>query len=310
MRARTVDLTAVGAAGEFVVIFAGQREQLVDDFTFIHLNELAVAARAALEGGDERFEAKKMDALGQLVDRVIGAHTAAKADDFPFEQPPITGEDDAALIVGTFCNGFVGPILRIDNIEAEQPQVIGQFTQVVVKDELWRGIVEGKTAWYMRENVDVVTVLNRVGQVDRPITANNGADFGMGDAKRFDDMLDCDLVGEFDFYRGRTVILRQKIDQISVKRQLDFSHTRKPSCHEWARSAGIISAAATRPGKPLRNYTLRVTTKNLNKFTQSGKLCSFILFATRNLRTTKCGARPAAVTGAQKIQIGRASCRE
>src|SRR5690348_15031397 len=98
MRALPVDLTAIRAAAELLVIVGRTLRQLVKDFVLRHRHEFAIAAHTEPERLNGALQVEPLDNLGSLLARVGGTRTIAVRDDAALQQSAIAGQENPAFV--------------------------------------------------------------------------------------------------------------------------------------------------------------------------------------------------------------------
>ena len=137
MAAFPVNLPATSAAIEFIIIFAGQGFQLIQNLLLRHDLDQAVAQGATPKGPDIPPDIETVEHLWRLQVRVDCTYPVTMPD-LTVKQQSAVARQNSALFPGTDSHDFLVPqIVAPLGIKTQEAQVAGQFSQVHVHDEPW-----------------------------------------------------------------------------------------------------------------------------------------------------------------------------
>src|SRR3990167_6707629 len=137
MRPFPVDLAAVRANIEFVVIKFGLRLEPAEDFLLFNRHYNPVAFEASIEGFDKRVVTEPPEHLLHLYSGVVRPEPVAVRYYPESEEPSVAGEDDAALAPGKPRYFMVGVVVPVCRIEPEHPETHRKLTEIDVNDKQW-----------------------------------------------------------------------------------------------------------------------------------------------------------------------------
>jgi len=120
MRARPIDLAAVGAPGIVIVDACRERRQQLDDLLFGHGRQPAVAVRTPCEWLEERHQVIPLYDLAQLFAGVIRAHLVPVFDGGSHEQPTVARKQDPLFRAGDLSQGLVVVPIGVSRVEPQQ----------------------------------------------------------------------------------------------------------------------------------------------------------------------------------------------
>src|SRR5207253_10025875 len=100
MRSRPVNLPATAATSELLIIYLGQRLELIKDFGFLRRLKQGVAAEAASKWSQSGAQIEAVQNLETLFHRLLSTQAVAVPDDCMHQQTPVAGEQRAGLAAG------------------------------------------------------------------------------------------------------------------------------------------------------------------------------------------------------------------
>src|SRR3990172_12775590 len=136
MRSRPVDLLAALAAKEAVVLHPRVQGKPLFDEAARNRSNRSVALEAAREGCESSPEVERVDDLEELAVRLHLAHEVAMGHRPSLEKAPVAGEHDSSLVAGARGDAGVVELALVDGVEADEPQIPGELSQMHVRDEL------------------------------------------------------------------------------------------------------------------------------------------------------------------------------
>lgn len=98
MRAGPVNLPATAASPELIIIYLGQRLELIDHASFFRGVQRSVAAEATSKWRERIGEVESAQNLEGLFQRILGSEIIAVPDDRVHQQSPVAGEKSAVFI--------------------------------------------------------------------------------------------------------------------------------------------------------------------------------------------------------------------
>lgn len=120
---------------EDVIIFSGQRFQLIKDLLFRYRSQEAVAANAAAEGTDLPSQVIEVDDFSQLP---IGKGFPDEMAEFyflPFEELDISAQQDT-FFPGCYLGQIrIVPLGIMEGVKTGHPQFPGKFSYVGIHQE-------------------------------------------------------------------------------------------------------------------------------------------------------------------------------
>ena len=97
MRARPVNLSALGTTAEIFVVNFRQRLELIEDFSFADLEEQPVALQATPVWRDEISEIEPSNHLNDLLIGIVRSRAVAMAHDLVHKEAAIAREQSAVV---------------------------------------------------------------------------------------------------------------------------------------------------------------------------------------------------------------------
>jgi len=193
-----VEAPALAAPPEFLVVPGSPLGKPGEDVLLSHPLDRAVAGGAPREGPQGAAKIETFYHLVELRSRFGVAHQVAVIDRAPFEQAPIAREQDALLAPGVLDQSGVAPVVAVQGVESQEPEIARESPEMNVGDEV--GLPEGARPYLgdrgnvkgLEHRIDAhsISVLQPVAESDGPPVHQHEIDLGMGDPHRFDQILD------------------------------------------------------------------------------------------------------------------------
>ena len=135
MAAFPVDLAALLAHPELLIVFPNERRKLFDDCLFLNAYERYVALEAAREGIHGRLEVKPLNDFPDLTIHLFRPNTVAVGDNPSLQQPPVSCENNPLFCHSNIDKLLIFIIVRVESVESEHAQGAGKLSEMHIEDE-------------------------------------------------------------------------------------------------------------------------------------------------------------------------------
>ncbi len=135
MRAPPVNLSTPGATPELVIIDSRKRLELLNHFSFLGFLQQRIAMKAAREWRSGREKLKSTDHFDGLFGGFLRTRVIAMLHNRVHQEAAVAGKQRAVFALHYFEELMIFGGIQVCDVEAEQTQIAGQFSEMAVGDK-------------------------------------------------------------------------------------------------------------------------------------------------------------------------------